>query len=287
MKNFGKLLVLGFMVLSIVSCGKDNESGGGTTASASTTTTISSTGVNYKNYQQIKDAYSKISFASGVKKNMVIYHIGSDYGGESITNNIPEFDFSDLFDFNFDFCMNINGNLKGDCDSNQGYNQGNQLSGVVSRGEYKVVKTMSKDSISLDIASGVYGQGFEFEAGTYNRNDTIYKDMLNLEGKSVVKVVISEAQVTILEGTTTKQIKADYVEYFYSDYSLKGFVLSTAFPMMANPIANTKNNDLTGVLSFSGNKTIQSISVNIHDLQYDYMTNTYKTITAGTRSIRF
>ncbi|MFT6633235.1 MAG: hypothetical protein ACJAS4_003205 [Bacteriovoracaceae bacterium] len=285
MKNFGKLLTLGFMVLSIVSCGKDNDSGGSSVSS--TTSTVSSTGVNYKTYEEIKSAYSGMSFASGVQENMVVYHIGSDYGGSSITNNIQDFDFSDLFDFNFDFCMNINGNLKGDCDSNQGYNQGTQLSGVVSRGEYKVVKTLSKDSISLDIASGVYGQGFEFDPGTYNRNDAIYKEMLNLEGKSVVKVVISEAQITILEGTTTKQIKADYVEYFYSDYSLKGFVLSTAFPVMANPIANTKNNDLTGVLSFSGNKTVQSISVNIHDLQYDYMTNTYKTIAAGTRSIRF
>lgn len=287
MRNFGKILVLGFTVLSLISCGKDNASGGGSSSSSSSTS-VSSVGKNYKTYAQIKDAYTKMKLDSGVSKNMVVYHVGPDYGGESLMNNTPTVDFSDLFDFSFGYCININGELKGDCADNQ-YNQtqNNELQNIVNRGEYKVVRSDSSKSVAFDYATGVFGPGFQFAQATYDRNDPIYKEMLKLDGKSVVKVVISEAQITILEGTKTKQIKADYVEYFYSDYSLKGFVLSTALPLIANPIANTQNHDLTGVLSFSGNKTIKSISVNIHDIQYDYMTNKYKAITVGTRSIRF
>jgi hypothetical protein len=283
MRNFGKLFVLGFVVLSLVSCGSDNSSGSSKGSSSSSGTgVVSSTGVNYKTYEEIKSVYTKMSMSAGVSNNTVVYHMGADYGGETISNNID-------FGFNIGFCLNLFGSLKGDCDAyeNQGNNQNSELAGVVSRGEYKVVRSSSKDSVSIDIATGVYGQGFEFEAGTYNRNDSFYREMLNLDGKSVVKVIVTEAQVSILEGSTTKNIKADYVEYFYSDYSVKGFVLSTAFPLMANPIANTKNNNLTGTLNFSGNKKIQSISVNIHDLQYDYTTNSYKAITVGSRSVRF
>ena len=45
--------------------------------------------------------------------------------------------------------------------------------------------------------------------------------MLNLDNKSTYMVVISEAQVQLTNG---EKVVADYVEYFYRDGSLKGFV---------------------------------------------------------------
>lgn len=287
MRNLSKLVVTGFMVLALISCGKENGSGGGSSSSSSSSS-LSSSGKVYKNLTEIRNAFDKMSLVSGVKENMVIYHIGPDFGGQDFVTQIEDFDFSDLFDFDFNYCININGDLSGECENFQGPTQNNQLIDIINRGEYKVVKTLDKNGLGVDFANEVFAQGFGFERATYSKDDELYKAMLRYDGKSTVKIIVSEAKMTIRDKSNkVKEIKGNYIEYFYSDYSLKGFVVSTALPVLANPIATTQNHDLTGVLSFSGEMTVQSVQVNIHDIEYDVFTNTYKAITIGTRQVNF
>lgn len=287
MRNLSKIMVAGFLVLTLISCGKENDSGSGSSSSSSSS--ISSSGKVYKNLQDIRKAFDKMSLTSGVKENMVVYHMGPDFGGENFVTQVEDFDFSDLFDFDFNYCVNINGELKGDCADNQGnYGSNNQLADILNRGEYKVVKVLDKNGLGVDFATDVFAQGFDFERATYSKDDELYKAMLRYDGKSTVKILVSEAKISVRDkNNKVREIKGNYIEYFYSDYSLKGFVVSTAFPVVANPIATTQTHDLTGVLSFSGELTVQSVQVNIHDIEYDVFTNTYKAITIGTRQVNF
>ena len=277
MRNVTKLILMGVMILSLVSCGKKNESGGGSSSSSSSDWYNQGSGNNgYGDYNTLKNYYNTKSLSSGTSSNMVIYHIGSAFGGTGFSNN-------NSFEFDFGFCINLFGVLKGDCNQ---YNPTNSLIDIVNKGEYKVIKAVSSSSLTIDVANGVSGNSFTFSPYTFNRSDSLFREMLNLDNIAVQKAVVSKATVYLTNGT---KIDADYVEYFFNDtnQTVKGYVLSPDLPVLANPIAVTKNYDLTGVLNFAGSKTIRSISVNVHDLQYDYMTNEYRVITIGSRSVSF
>lgn len=279
MKNLGKLFIMGAMVLALASCGKENKSGGSepaAPAAVANPTTGNASGINYKTYAEIKKAYTTKDFNIGTTNNMVIYHIGPDYGGQSFGNSNID------LNFDFGFCINFFGHMSGDCEQNN--NQSDQYAEVLSRGEYKVVNSSTKDVVKLDVATEVSGNGFIFTEKTFDRQDEFYKAMLNLDGKSVKIVVVKQAEVTLTDG---KALKADYVEYFYSDGSVEGFVLSNELPLIANPIASTKEHDLVGALSFSGSKTIGKITVNIHEVDHDLQTNTYVPRNIGSRTITF
>ncbi|MBT4722776.1 hypothetical protein HOB30_03380, partial [Candidatus Falkowbacteria bacterium] len=97
--------------------------------------------------------------------------------------------------------------------------------------------------------------------------------------------------VTDANGNNTR-IDADFVEYFFTDSSIRGYVISQNLPSLANPIAVTANtvydtHELTGALSFSGVNTVKSISVQTHRLNYTFQTNSYTEVDSGRRSIQF
>ncbi len=280
MKKLNQIFILGLVIMSLVSCGKDNQSGGSSSSSSSSSVS-SSAGVNVQDYDELKERYTKKSLEHGTSDGMVVYHIGPYFGGSDFYTPVNDIDFSDFF--NFGYCINIGGELKGDCPDNASYTNGGQLQDIVQKGEYKVIRTGSSDSLAIDFATGVYGNGFEFERVEYDREDKIYREMLNLDNKSTYMVVISEAQVQLTNG---EKIVADYVEYFYRDGSLKGFVLSNQLPLIANPIAATNQHDLVGILSVTGDDAIASVQVNIHDIQFNAYNNEYTAVTIGTRSIR-
>ena len=118
--------------------------------------------------------------------------------------------------------------------------------------------------------------------------------MLNLSSKAVAKVVISKANVQVRHTdnngkiTSKNTIVADYVEYFFMDNTVEGFVLSKELPLLANPVAITKNHDLVGALSVSGNYKITGISVMTHTIRVNPYSSLYEyeTIDLGQRSIQ-
>ncbi len=276
MKKFRDLLFLGMMALALVSCGKEEQSSGGGGSSGSSGSG-STSGVNYKNYEEFKKAFTSKSFMTGASDRMVIYHIGPDFGG----TNFNSIDID--FEFDFGFCGNFFGKTYGDCDS---YNSGTSFENVIDKGEYKVVIKRAKDRIDYDLAVGEHasGSGATFSRKEFNRSDKFYKEMLNLDKKSVQKVVISKAEVYTTNASNGKKstIKADYVEYFFNDAerTVKGYVVSNQLPVFANPLAITTNRNLSGALSNSGNTIINYIRVQMHDLQlnqfnYKYIQSNY------------
>lgn len=277
MKKLFRVIALGAMVLALASCGKENESGGSSSSGSSTQDWYNQggSGENFGDYSQLKSYYSSKALNSGVSNNMVVYHIGPEFGGDN---------FGGVnFNLDFGFCFNLFGELKGDCDQ---YNQGQDLGVIVDKGEYKVVRSSTSSSVNVDVATGSSNGVFNFVNASYTRNDALFREMLNMDNRPVAKVVVSQAQVYLTDG---KKVNADYIEYFYNDGSqeVKGYIVSQELPIIANPLAVTDNYDLTGVLSFSGSQTIRSVQVTIHDLQYDYMTNTYQVINIGSRSAQF
>ncbi|MBT4792258.1 MAG: hypothetical protein HON90_11865 [Halobacteriovoraceae bacterium] len=304
MKNLKKLFLLSALVLSIVSCGSDNKSGGsggGTTPAPAapvapdwyqTDTDVQ----NLNNYNRLRDFYVNKSFANGLTDNMVIYHIGRTYSdtAKSLSNNNTQnIGLSDIF--HLGYCINFFGILKGDCaNTNSSYTATQtDLGEIVRQGEYKVIGRRDHNQVDLSIAQGSDNYGFLFEAGVYDRGDNLYNLMLNLAGKTVRRVVISKAEVYVTDanGNNTR-IDADFVEYFFTDSSIRGYVISQNLPSLANPIAVTANtvydtHELTGALSFSGVNTVKSISVQTHRLNYTFQTNSYTEVDSGRRSIQF
>lgn len=278
MKNFRNLIVFGFLTLSLISCGNGNSSGGGgdSSTSSSSSNDVSSDGNNYTSYDELKNAYTSMDLAAGLTDDMPVYHIGPAFGG---TNFNSGFDFS--LDFTFNHCSIIFGEVSGDCNGN-GANSIDYQS-IVDQGQYKIIRSRSSSSLDLDTADGVSNQGFTYTSGSYDRNDSLYREMLNLDDDSVAKVVISKATVRLDNGNT---INADYVEYFYTNGELKGFVLSNALPLIANPIAITDRHSVRGYLEFSGNKKISTIQVNIHDISFNIQTGKYESVTIDTIRIK-
>ena len=272
MKKFRDLLLLGMMILALVSCGKEEQSSGGGGSSGSSGSG-STSGVNYKNHSELKKAFTSKSFTTGLSDKTVIYHVGPDFGG----TNFNSIDID--FDFDFGFCGNFFGKTYGDCDSYS--NNGVDYDNLVEKGEYKRVIKRSKDKIEYDLATGAHasGTGAEFTRKSYTRGDSFYREMLNLDKKSVQKVVISKAEVYVTNASTGKRstIKADYVEYFFNDSerSLKGYVVSNQLPLFANPLAITTGRNLSGALSNSGNTIINYIRVQMHDLQLNQLNYKY------------
>lgn len=290
-KLFWMILSIG-LVFGVSSCGKSNSSGGGGVAPSNTSTVTSA--ANLTDYESIKNYYLNKNLSEGLSENMVIYHIGEAFGGSNVFSvNYSDIDLSDIFDFNFDYCINLFGKLKGDCANNQS-NYTSNLTDVTKKGEYKVVKSIAADSVNYDVATGMSSYGLNFQGASFNRDDALFSSMLNLAGKSVAKVVVSDAKVYITQtnsdGTTSEQreITAKYVEYFFMDNTIEGYILSSDLPVIANPIAVTKNHNLKGTLSLVGSIKVVSIAATIHTLQLDPYTGTYdyKVIDLGQRSIR-
>lgn len=284
MKNLKKLLFLGTMVLALVSCGKENESGGGGGNTPSTTSNIDNNfgnqAVNFSNYNQFKSAFTSKALNSGVTDGMIVYHIGPAFGGENFGNS--------NWDFNVDvgFCIDFFGRTHGDCDN---YNNvpGDNLQGIIDNGSYKKVISSSGTEVVYDkaVSSNASNSGFSYERKQFNRSDEFYIDMLNIDKKSIAKIVFKKATVLTESGS----IQADYVEYFLNDAdrTVLGFVVSNQLPLIANPIAVTKNQNFTGVLSYAGSVSVKSISVEMHDIIFDPRTGKYEAQTLGNANFSF
>lgn len=274
MRKLQTLLLSLTMITLLASCGAENESGNSSGNSVTTSTTISGGGSNFSSYSALKSYYMNKSFADNLTDNTVIYHIGSYFGAAQATAN-----------FNFAFCFG-NKNLFGDDSLCNGYgNSGNELLQIVNNGEYKVVKDRTSTSVNYDVASGVSNGNFDFSAKLFDDQDSIYKDMLNLNNIPVRDVIITQANVSFSNGAN---INADHVEYFFSDGSYRSFVLGSNIALLSNPIAVSEgsysssgnyantNTTMIGKLNNIGELRVSNIQATVHRLMYDYNTNTYR-----------
>lgn len=276
MKNLVTALMTGVLVFALASCGNDNASSDKKSSSSNNDGGISSNGTNFGSYSKVRDTFTKMSMASGLKRNDVIYHIGPDYGAQTNNGNFE-------FDSSFNFCIDIGFWSAGDCEQYQ-QPQGGQLDYLVANGEYKVAKEMEKNRVDYDLAVGVINGMFDFEFSIFDRDDVMYRKMLNLDKKRTAKVVVSKADILI---DNNKKVMGDYVEYFFEDGSYEGYVLSNSFPLMANPLFNLKDYQITGALNFAGPKTVRRISVMTHYLEYDPRKNRYEVRDRGQASMQF
>lgn len=286
MKFFGNILLISAMALTLSSCGKDNVLGGEESSSSSSSSSSSMKGINFKNYTELRDYYNKKSLTAGLADKDIIYHVGPEFGGQ----DFYQYDFDFDFDFDFGYCINLFGELKGDCADNQNNNNYNldQFQAVVNNGEYMKVVERSSSKIDIDLATSASGYGLVYERGVFNKDDAMFREMLNLDKKAVAKVVISKATVNAYDEKAKKNVNlvSDYVEYFLADGSntVRGFVVSSQLPLIANPIAVTTNFNYVGALSYGGRYTIRSITVNLHDIQFDSRTGKYTSIPIGSRT---
>ncbi len=273
MKTLFNMIMVGSLAFALASCGKDNASSGGSSSSSNSNngnTGISSSGSVYGSVSDLRSAFDRMGVHEGLNENDVVYHVGKDYGATSY------YDYDIDFDFDFGVCFYFLWYASDDCNSGGSYyNQPNnsQLYNVINNGEYKVVRNRTSDTIDFDLAVGISGNGFDFDSTRFDRDATMYKAMLNLDGRSVKAVSMSEATIVLTNGNT---VKGTFVEYLYNDDSIDGYILSTAFPVMANPILNTQNYQVTGVLNFAGSRTIRSISAVSHRFDWDWTTNKYR-----------
>lgn len=293
MNRFGKFFMVFLMTATIVSCGKKNDSGGGSSSSAAAVAPSNwyvenaNDPTNVNNYNKLVTYYKGIALNKAVTKNMRIYHQGPAYGRNYVSYNL---------DYNVG--INLSGCFLFWCAST-GTNQGtssSEMDQFLDKGQALVVDSFSANSINLRFANGVDAFDFTYEPVLFDRNDEVYKEMLNLDDtRNIRKYVITKATIIFKDGS--KDQNADYIEYFYSDNTKKGFVLSKIIPMIANPVMATEKGGgynsgeyLQGTLLFYGNKTISSIQAIAHDIQGNgsyggFQTGTLKNIDVGNWNI--
>jgi len=254
MKNLIQLLLILAMTFALASCGKKDKGGSSSSSPAPVVDPIPTgdfyggSETEFGNFDTLKAYYTGKSFADGISASQIIYHIGPDYG--MVLNGGS---------FNVGFCIQFFGTTLGDC---EGMGQGAILDGIVANGEYKVVESASVGGVSFQEATDVVDDQFVFEPRTFDANSEAFRAMLNLGNEPVLKVVVSQAQIHMTDGST---VTGDLVEYFYGTFgSVTGidrFVLSKDLPLIANPIANfDAYGNPTGVLNNIGNRMVGSVS---------------------------
>ncbi len=269
MKMLNQLLMLLLLSAVIAACGKKNDSGGGSPAPAVTTPAAgSSGGRNFTDYNQLVNHYKAKSMTHGLGAGDVVYHIGPFFGGPS--NAV---DFDDLFDvdFDFDYCINIFGHTSGDC--HQSSQNLNYYEDLINSGDYKIVNSGDHHRTTYRVAQDVTNNGVNYGTYVVDREDGVYKSMLNFTDLITNKVVITPATVQVVDMKTnqSRTIKADYVEYFYqTSHSAQpfymGYVISNEIALAANPIAVVEDYQQVGMLVEGGKYRIISVVVQQHEL---------------------
>ena len=281
MRDLTKILMVTSLALILSSCGKENKSGGGggdtvapvTVAPVSPTDWYNagtSTVLNTENYNRLRSYYEGKSFAWGVGANTHVYHLGSAFGGSPLGYGQSGFDF----DLDYNYCIDLFGYKKGNCSQTQYSGYQVDYADIMKKGEYKVLLSADANMIRFNLATSASSQSFGYTENTFDRNDTLYRRMLNLDASPVRATVISKAIVKTVPidavGTSNPTvIKADYVEYFFEDGFVEGYIISDDLPMISNPVAvtersNNSSDRLTGVLGSSGNYKIVSVEHDIH-----------------------
>ena len=293
-KLFGFTLTV-LVAMGVSGCGKDNKTGSkNKTVPAGTTVNTSNNPANFANYDQLRSYYESYSMSTRLSSNMVVYHIGPIYGGDNLFNSYNDFNF----DLDFGYCINLFGTLKGDCGSNQSSNNSSSLSYFIERGEYKIIRGHAENNVNYDRITKSSNAGNDFQAEQYDRNNEVYREMLNLSGDPVDKIVITKADVQVSERDSNgnfktdsngnlivKTIKADYVEYFFTNKPMEGYVISNELPLVANPIARTREHEFIGALSFADIYNISYIKVDTHRLQFNAFSADYQIIDRGPQEV--
>lgn len=277
MKLMLKMTMMSVLIFGLQACGDQNESSGGKKSSQGSVNEvgqITGSGANYNSPEELISALQNRSMADGARIGEPVYHIGPYFGGQ-VQNT--SFDLGDLFDFSFNTCFVFNGNASGDCNQDgQGignYQLTQNLLSLLSNGEYKVIKDANANAVGFDLADGVSNGQFEFDYQSFDRSDEIYQAMTNTDGRGYRARVISDVQITLESG---QQILGEYLEILYNDGSLEGYVISTSFPNIANPLLVTRNRVIIGALDFMGPNRIRSINGTQHSFSYDYQTNSWR-----------
>lgn len=266
MRNLMRAMILGTLVMSFYGCGKTEDSG-------SKKKSISAVGTVYQDFNTLRSAFTNSAMNTGLTTNSVVYHIGPQYGG---TFSSSSFSASAVFCV---FGENLFGN---DDKCSQSGSSTSQLNDVIDMGEYKVIKSSTTSSVSFDLATSVANNTFGFEAKTFNSSDSIFRKMLNLDEIATEKIVVTEAFIKMSSGG---QVKANFVEYFFTDGTYEGYILSAALPIMANPVVSYKGNfSINGGVSFKmegrlnnvGQNILTGVSAQSHRLETDVYSGTYQ-----------
>jgi len=262
MKKWFKNLPVLLLSMAILSaCGENTT--GGKSSKSSGVETIGSSGYsdnnqNYGNMDEMRSEFNAKSLSDGVGNNDYIYHIGNYFNPNASQNNSGG-------TFNVSGCINIFGFEIGDCQSGSTYDPTAQLQLILDRGRlYKAVSSNSS-TVNVDHAYSVINGEFIYQADTFDRNSSTYREMLGLED-SVLESRITSATITLANNT---QIAAKHVELFLGTFGgltgIKRFVVTTNLPVVANPVfAYTENasSSKIGALAEIGNVKIQRIQVN-------------------------
>lgn len=274
MKALFKRLPILLMAGAIsVSCGSgDNSSGspsstntgGGNTWTPGVTGTQ---GTSYQSIDQVRAAFQQKSFAEGTAVNYEYYHLGSYFGGSS-----------GGFSLDFNFCWS-------DCQSQQ---MANAMEERIQYGSQIKVTAASVDSVSYDIATDVdvnngYANFVYGTSGTMSRTGGLYKSMLGLNisesslfGGSTEGIKVTPATISLQNGGT---VVGQMVEFFIGQKSqygctlndIKRYVVSSALPIIANPVLVIENGQAEGKLNeINGSSSIvSSVTVNgYNELNY-------------------
>jgi hypothetical protein len=275
MRKLSTLFLFILTMAMFTSCGKENESGGGsnTTGTVTTSATIG-TGQHFTDFTALQNFYKNKSKAENLAANTVIYHTGPLF----VSGDQADVEVS----FGLVFCIGNENKLGDDSLCNFSNSSGSQLLDRVNNGEHKIVKAISATSVDYDFAVGVENNDFVMADGVFDSSDKIFRRMLNLDNKPVKMVVVSAANVVM---SNNSQLKANLVEYYYSDYTYEAHLLGSNIAVLANPIRSIMGSwgeqgviaQKIGSLHNISELTVRSVQGSIHRIERNVNTNTYTT----------
>ncbi len=269
MRDLLKMVLLGTLIMGLYSCGKASDSGSRSSSSSITNFGNGEMGTSFAEFSTLQSSYLNAAFSAGITEATAIHHIGPRYGGTFNTSSSS---------LGATFCVGDR-NLFGNddrCSSNSSLDS--QLNDLIDRGEYKVIRSTSATSVDFGLANGVSNGTFTFSESVFDASNNLFREMLNLDDVSTRRVVVSDAQIQM---SNSGQIDASLVEYFFEDGRYESYILSSALPLIANPIASYTGTysvgggvqfELDGRLSFFGQNSLTGISAQPHMLNNDFQT---------------
>jgi hypothetical protein len=268
-KTLSVLMMAAFMT---VSCGKkDNSSGSGSNAGISDYAQATA----YGSIDEVRQAFAAKSLADGAAVGTEVYHVGSYFGASNSSSS---------FSASVSGCAQILFWSIGDCGTNTSQ-QENYMLDKLNKGKYRTVTQASVDSLGYKIPDGIEVTNnlveytYDETISTFDRTNSIYKEMLALESNNILETRVSAATIKFQNNS---EVAGQIVEVVYGNQTygnqtvtgMKRFVLSTNLPTIANPIAviNGYYPSLSGFLSGVGTpsnyRMIKSITVStLHNLQ--------------------
>lgn len=250
-------MVLMVMVLS-VACGKENSSGGSGGQPKADDIINGGVGTAGQAYQSIEEVRERFNAKSmDVAEGTEMYHVGTYFGAQSSGS-------SGGIQVNVSGCLfGIIGNCDDDGTSGTNYIIQNMLNFIQQGRIYRVVGA-DASSVSGEKAVNVdQSANYVYEDLDMSRNSTFYTQMLAGSSNSAYPTArLAPAKVTLTNGQVVDAV-AIQNQHGY-------FVVSTNFPVIANPIfAMTQSG--SGALSNIGQSTvIKKIESQQMGIQYNF-----------------